>query len=136
MNTAVSSEPRIVALEVTADAIVAQLATFHSPDDVWIVLCLSDERRADWEWTKWLPHSIHPHETDGAGPTRMTFSALGELEDMLGAEFQEVGNAAALAGAAATTEAHRELARFAYRAGGPRGQGGSPRAGTGALLHA
>ncbi|WP_280887038.1 type VII secretion protein EccCa [Streptomyces sp. LBL] len=73
----------------TARAIIAQLATFHSPDDVWIALCVSDERRADWEWAKWLPHSLHPHDTDGAGPTRMTVSALNELEDLLGAEFME-----------------------------------------------
>lgn len=49
-------------------ALIAQLATFHSPDDVWIALCVSDERRADWEWTKWLPHSLHPHDTDGGKP--------------------------------------------------------------------
>ncbi|MFJ4915931.1 type VII secretion protein EccCa [Streptomyces sp. NPDC088726] len=72
-----------------ARALIAQLATFHSPDDVWIVLCVADERRPDWEWTKWLPHSLHPHDTDGAGPTRMTVSALGELEDLLGPEFME-----------------------------------------------
>ncbi|MDX3452982.1 type VII secretion protein EccCa [Streptomyces sp. ME02-8801-2C] len=72
-----------------ARAVLAQLATFHSPDDLWIALCVSDERRADWEWTKWLPHALHPHETDGAGPTRMTFSAFGELMDSLGAEFEE-----------------------------------------------
>ncbi len=70
-------------------ALLAQLATFHSPDDVWIAFCVSDERRADWEWTKWLPHSLHPHDTDGAGPTRMTVSAWGELENLLGAEFME-----------------------------------------------
>ncbi|MFG2671292.1 type VII secretion protein EccCa [Streptomyces sp. NPDC048445] len=70
-------------------SLIAQLATFHSPDDVWIALCVSDERRPDWEWAKWLPHSLHPHDTDGAGPTRMTVSALGELEHLLGAEFME-----------------------------------------------
>ncbi|MGK3940956.1 type VII secretion protein EccCa [Streptomyces canus] len=70
-------------------ALLAQLATFHSPDDLWLAFCVADDRRADWEWTKWLPHALHPHDTDGAGPLRMTVSALGELEDLLGAEFQE-----------------------------------------------
>ncbi|MEU9579116.1 MULTISPECIES: type VII secretion protein EccCa [Streptomyces] len=79
-------EDRIRAL---ARAVVAQLATFHSPDDVWIALCVSDERRADWEWAKWLPHHLHPQENDGAGPARMTGSAFNELEDLLGAEFLE-----------------------------------------------
>ncbi|WP_329167051.1 type VII secretion protein EccCa (plasmid) [Streptomyces sp. NBC_01717] len=70
-------------------ALLAQLAVFHSPDDVWIALCVSDEQRAEWEWAKWLPHSLHRHEQDGAGPTRLIASAFGELENLLGAEFQE-----------------------------------------------
>ncbi len=72
-----------------ARAIVAQLATFHAPDDVWVAVCVSDERRADWEWVKWLPHNLHPQENDGAGSARMFVSALNELEDLLGAEFME-----------------------------------------------
>ncbi|WP_037838476.1 type VII secretion protein EccC [Streptomyces albus] len=72
-----------------ARAIVAQLVTFHAPDDVWVALCVSDERRADWEWVKWLPHNLHPQENDGAGPARMFVSAFNELEDLLGAEFME-----------------------------------------------
>ncbi|WP_312867137.1 type VII secretion protein EccCa [Streptomyces zagrosensis] len=79
-------EERIRAL---ARALVAQLTTFHSPDDLWVALCVSDERRADWEWAKWLPHSQHPQESDGAGPARMIGSAFHELEDLLGAEFLE-----------------------------------------------
>ncbi|MFJ2095310.1 type VII secretion protein EccCa [Streptomyces sp. NPDC087901] len=70
-------------------ALLAQLAVFHSPDDLWIALCVSDERRAEWEWAKWLPHSLHRHEQDGAGPTRLIASAFGEVENLLGAEFQE-----------------------------------------------
>jgi S-DNA-T family DNA segregation ATPase FtsK/SpoIIIE len=70
-------------------AMVAQLAVFHAPDDLWIALCVSDERRAEWDWVKWLPHTLHPQEHDGAGPARMVVSGLGELEDLLGAEFQE-----------------------------------------------
>ncbi|OON81109.1 type VII secretion protein EccCa [Streptomyces tsukubensis] len=70
-------------------AMVAQLATFHAPDDMWIALCVSDERRAEWEWVKWLPHNLHPQETDGAGHARMFVSAFNELEDLLGAEFLE-----------------------------------------------
>ncbi|MFK4103144.1 type VII secretion protein EccCa [Streptomyces sp. NPDC019531] len=70
-------------------ALLAQLAVFHSPDDLWIALCVSDERRAEWEWAKWLPHSMHRHEQDGAGPARLITSAFGELENLLGSEFQE-----------------------------------------------
>ncbi len=72
-----------------ARAMIAQLATFHAPDDVWIALCVSDERRSEWEWLKWLPHNLHPQESDGAGQARMFVSAFNELEDLLGAEFME-----------------------------------------------
>ncbi|WP_432132938.1 type VII secretion protein EccCa [Streptomyces tendae] len=70
-------------------AALGQLATFHAPEELWIALCVSDERRADWEWTKWLPHTQHSHEHDGAGPTRLITSSLGDLMDLLGAEFGE-----------------------------------------------
>ncbi|MFG2115603.1 type VII secretion protein EccCa [Streptomyces sp. NPDC048718] len=70
-------------------AMVAQLAVFHAPEDLWIAVCAGDERRADWEWVKWLPHGLHPQEEDGAGPARMVTSDFGELEDLLGAEFGE-----------------------------------------------
>ncbi|MCL7429409.1 type VII secretion protein EccCa [Streptomyces sp. YS415] len=70
-------------------AMLAQLAVFHSADDVWIVVCVSDERRREWEWTKWLPHALHREQEDGAGPTRMVVSAFAELENLLGAEFAE-----------------------------------------------
>ncbi|WP_253914888.1 type VII secretion protein EccCa [Streptomyces mayonensis] len=72
-----------------ARALIGQLATFHAPDDLWLALCVSDERRAEWEWAKWLPHNLHPQENDGAGQARMFASAFNELEDLLGAEFLE-----------------------------------------------
>ncbi|MCX5400457.1 type VII secretion protein EccCa [Streptomyces sp. NBC_00102] len=70
-------------------ALLAQLAVFHAPDDVWIVLCAADDRRAEWDWIKWLPHGLHPQETDGAGPARLIVSEFNELEGLLGAEFWE-----------------------------------------------
>ncbi|WP_299532132.1 type VII secretion protein EccCa [uncultured Streptomyces sp.] len=70
-------------------AMLGQLVTFHSPEDVWIAFCVADERREEWEWAKWLPHHLHPQESDGAGPARMFGSAFNELEDLLGAEFLE-----------------------------------------------
>ncbi|MDQ1005955.1 S-DNA-T family DNA segregation ATPase FtsK/SpoIIIE [Streptomyces sp. V4I23] len=72
-----------------ARAILAQLTFFHAPEDLWIALCVSDEVRPQWEWVKWLPHGLHPHEQDGAGPARMVASTFTELENLLGMEFQE-----------------------------------------------
>ncbi|MFD9393344.1 type VII secretion protein EccCa [Streptomyces sp. NPDC060000] len=70
-------------------AALCQLALFHAPEDLWIALCVSDERRAEWEWAKWLPHNLHPYEQDGAGPARMVASDFNGLEELLGAELTE-----------------------------------------------
>ncbi|MFF3486489.1 type VII secretion protein EccCa [Streptomyces sp. NPDC002701] len=70
-------------------AALAQLAVFHAPEELWIAACVSDERRPDWEWVKWLPHALHPHEEDGAGQVRRITADLTELDDLLGAEFAE-----------------------------------------------
>ncbi|MFJ5220812.1 type VII secretion protein EccCa [Streptomyces sp. NPDC088354] len=70
-------------------AALCQLALFHPPEELWIALCVDDERRAEWEWVKWLPHNLHPQEQDGAGQARMVAGALNDLENLLGAEFAE-----------------------------------------------
>ncbi|MCP9206524.1 type VII secretion protein EccCa [Streptomyces sp. NEAU-Y11] len=72
-----------------ARAMLAQLAVVHAPEDLWIAVCAADERRADWEWAKWLPHNLHQQESDGAGSVRMVVSSVNELDDLLGAEFGE-----------------------------------------------
>ncbi|KAA0942290.1 type VII secretion protein EccCa [Streptomyces apricus] len=70
-------------------AALGQLAVFHAPEELWLAVCVSDERRPDWEWVKWLPHALHPHEEDGAGQVRRITADLTELDDLLGAEFAE-----------------------------------------------
>ncbi|WP_250031537.1 type VII secretion protein EccCa [Paractinoplanes maris] len=64
-------------------AVVAQLATFHAPDDLIVAVCAGPERRADWEWVKWLPHNHHPARTDALGHVRLVASTGPELEQLL-----------------------------------------------------
>jgi S-DNA-T family DNA segregation ATPase FtsK/SpoIIIE len=64
-------------------AMVAQLATFHAPDDLRIAVCADPHRRADWEWVKWLPHAGHPTRTDGAGALRLVASSPARLADLV-----------------------------------------------------
>jgi DNA segregation ATPase FtsK/SpoIIIE, S-DNA-T family len=67
-------------------AMIAQLAIFHSPDDVRISVCASRDQMGWWQWIKWLPHNMHPAEVDAAGPVRLMAPSLPQLEAMLGAE--------------------------------------------------
>ncbi|MFF7365530.1 type VII secretion protein EccCa [Streptomyces sp. NPDC008125] len=72
-----------------ARALIAQLAAFHAPEELTVALCVSDARRADWEWVKWLPHAQHAYQRDGAGQARTVAAGLVELDELLGADFTE-----------------------------------------------
>ncbi|MGW0876559.1 type VII secretion protein EccCa [Streptomyces sp. NPDC002740] len=72
-----------------ARAVLAQLAVLHSPQEMVIAFCVSDEQRDEWDWSKWLPHAQHSNEADGAGPTRLISTAMPELEELLGERFNE-----------------------------------------------
>jgi DNA segregation ATPase FtsK/SpoIIIE, S-DNA-T family len=72
-------------------AMVSQLAVFHSPDDIRICVCASRDRMRWWQWIKWLPHNMHPSETDAAGPVRLMAPSLPQLEAMLGSEISGRG---------------------------------------------
>jgi DNA segregation ATPase FtsK/SpoIIIE, S-DNA-T family len=50
-----------------ARAMVAQLVTFHAPDDLVVAACVDARNRLEWEWLKWLPHALHPSVTDALG---------------------------------------------------------------------
>ncbi|MEY2849983.1 MAG: type secretion protein EccC [Actinomycetota bacterium] len=70
-------------------AFVAQLVTFHSPDDVRLALCIAPERASAWGWAAWLPHLLHPTEVDAAGPVRQCSTTLGGVERLLGDQLGE-----------------------------------------------
>lgn len=64
-------------------ALLAQLATFHGPDDLTVAVCASPDRLDEWDWVKWLPHALHPARTDAAGPVRLVTTTAAGLEDLL-----------------------------------------------------
>jgi S-DNA-T family DNA segregation ATPase FtsK/SpoIIIE len=68
-------------------AVIAQAAVFHSPDDLRICVCASRDTMRSWQWIKWLPHNLHPTDTDAAGPVRLMAPSLTALEGMLGPDF-------------------------------------------------
>jgi DNA segregation ATPase FtsK/SpoIIIE, S-DNA-T family len=76
------------AARALARALVCQLATFHSPDDLRMAFCFPDEAAGHWEWVKWLPHARHPRSDDGPDPARMAYGAPDELARQLRPELE------------------------------------------------
>jgi len=74
-----------------ARAMVAQLVTFHAPDELRIAVLTSEETRFEWDWIKWMPHNSHPTARDDAGPVRMLACDHDELMDLLGKEVTDRG---------------------------------------------
>ena len=70
-------------------AIIGQLVTFHSPDELRIAVLTDDAGLAEWDWVKWLPHNAHPSAQDAAGPLRLVATDHEVLMDLLGPEITE-----------------------------------------------
>ncbi|MGC7097358.1 type VII secretion protein EccCa [Amycolatopsis lurida] len=64
-------------------AMLAQLASLQSPDDLRIAACTSASAQADWEWLKWLPHAQHPERADAVGPLRLVAGSIVSIEAMI-----------------------------------------------------
>jgi S-DNA-T family DNA segregation ATPase FtsK/SpoIIIE len=79
-----TGEPR--AVRGLVRAVLAQLVTFHAPDDLRIAICAGDRVAGEWEWAKWLPHAQHPDRTDQAGPVRLIGPDLAAVERLFGRE--------------------------------------------------
>lgn len=62
-----------------AFAMVGQLVTWHSPNDVNLMVAADRSVQEQWQWVKWLPHLQHPTETDGVGPVRMFATGANDL---------------------------------------------------------
>lgn len=74
---------RSAAAQALTRAMLTQLAVFHAPDELMIAVCAGPERRADWEWVKWLPHVHHPTQVDALGPVRLVTGVASELVTLL-----------------------------------------------------
>ncbi len=72
-----------------ARSMVAQLATFHTPDDLLVAVVTAGRAKVDWEWAKWLPHVQHPSRLDGVGSRRMMAGSLAQIEELLGEQLRD-----------------------------------------------
>jgi S-DNA-T family DNA segregation ATPase FtsK/SpoIIIE len=70
-------------------ALIAQLVTFHTPDDVLIAIVTAGRAKQEWEWAKWLPHVQHPTSVDGIGQLRMMAGSLAQAEEWLDEQLRD-----------------------------------------------
>ncbi|MFD5034724.1 type VII secretion protein EccCa [Streptomyces sp. NPDC058220] len=80
-HVTVSGEPE--SAQSAARALVAQLVTLHSPEDLLVAVVAAPGAVARWDWAKWLPHTQVAGQIDGAGTKRLFGDDLGELEQLL-----------------------------------------------------
>ncbi|BCJ52701.1 type VII secretion protein EccC [Actinoplanes sp. NBRC 14428] len=73
-------------------AMVAQLVTFHAPDDLRVAVLAPEVHRNNWDWIKWLPHNAHPTAFDAAGPVRLFAGNHDDMMDLLGPEVTDRGD--------------------------------------------
>ncbi|WP_371618178.1 type VII secretion protein EccCa [Streptomyces sp. NBC_00454] len=85
-HVTVSGEPE--SARGTARALVAQLATLHSPEDLMVAVVAAPGAVPEWDWVKWLPHTQLPGQIDGAGTKRLFGDDLVELEGLLGSRLE------------------------------------------------
>jgi len=71
-----------------ARALVAQLVTFHAPEEVRLGIVRAEAHATAWDWAKWLPHTQHPAVMDGELPARLVASSVAALADLLSAEIE------------------------------------------------
>lgn len=71
-----------------ARAIILQAAGLHSPADLAIAACVGTTSTPDWDWLKWLPHTMPTHSpvgtellSDGPASTVALITALEDLID-------------------------------------------------------
>jgi len=70
-------------------AVLAELAVFHNPRDVKLMVVT---RNPDaWSWMVWLPHNLHDELFDACGWRRMVFATPEKLEEALGAQLHMKG---------------------------------------------
>ncbi|CAM3168827.1 type VII secretion protein EccCa [Nocardioides dubius] len=72
-----------------ARALVCSAAAFHSPENLLIAVLSHPRHLPEWDWLKWLPHSLSSQQGDAVGPRRMVTTSLDDLGAMLPPDLSE-----------------------------------------------
>ncbi len=71
-----------------AQGITAQLATFHSPNDLEIAVVRSEATAAEWDWVKWLPHAHDASIADGDLAARRVANSIATMQEFLAPDLE------------------------------------------------
>lgn len=71
-----------------ARALLAQLVTFHAPQEVRVGVVRAHQLAPDWEWVKWLPHHHHATLTDGELPARLVATSVTAMAELLAGDLE------------------------------------------------
>ncbi|WP_081616032.1 type VII secretion protein EccCa [Nocardiopsis alba] len=71
-----------------ARSLIAQMSTFHSPQDLRIGVVRDDKTRAEWEWLKWLPHNTFDGAKDGPFSARFVARNSMQMAELLAEEIE------------------------------------------------
>lgn len=76
----------------TVRAMVCQIAVLHAPDDVGLAVVTGGE---DWDWAKWLPHTVEPDADGEAGAPPLVAADFDGISDYLGTVLDAAASAPA-----------------------------------------
>jgi len=79
-----------------ARSLLCQAVAGSGPADVAVAVFADEDRIADWDWTKWLPHGVDPK----SGASRLVAVGAEQSEILARSLLSELAAAAAAAGAA------------------------------------
>lgn len=75
-------------------AMVAQVAALHAPNEVQLAWAVGRNVIGEFDWIKWLPHTIDSSQWDGTAPRRLVADTASGLVGMLRGELDRRLNAA------------------------------------------
>lgn len=70
--------------EALVRSMITQLCTFHSSDNLLVVVITDQPDWPTWRWVKWLPHNQHPTARDRLGSSRMVYPDVATAREALG----------------------------------------------------
>ncbi len=79
-----------------ARVLIAQLAAFHAPDDVRLVVVAPAAAEPEWGWVRWLPHLLDTGRIGPAGPSPLLVEDMAALQALLADDLAGRARAAAV----------------------------------------